>query len=164
MIRHFAPWFCFALICFQLQPTCSPYASLPPEMLGTWTSSEVRSTTFRDAVGGYSRPSGAVVRYSFSSDGRYKEDTLLETSMYNCTDSVFATEAGNVVISGSGVVFKSSGGTLKSTDNCNARFNYSKVLPPRDYVYSSWGLRNAPSGTELCLVKDGKTLCYRRGN
>src|SRR5579875_2529379 len=100
--------------------------SIPSEMVGTWTSSEVRTTQFRDRAGASARPSGAIIKYRISADGQYREDTLIQTSMYNCTDVVSVAETGTVRVDGASLIFESSGAHLTSQDNCNARFNYSK--------------------------------------
>jgi hypothetical protein len=93
---------------------------IPGRLAGTWQSSEVRGLCFTDrATGASSRPSGASITYRISPGGSYKEDTLMQTSAYNCTDIVFAPESGRVRVEGSRIVFTSSGGNLNSQDNCS---------------------------------------------
>ena len=136
---------------------------VPPEIVGVWSSSEVRSIMFSDRTStAFSRPSGGTIKYQINPDGTYRDDTLIQTSMYNCTDSVFAEETGAVRVEGSKIIFDATGGTLRSTDNCNARFNYVKQLPQRERVMTEWLVRNGPSGPELCMSDGKHPLCYRR--
>jgi len=140
-------------------------ANLPPSITGAWSSSEVRSVQFKDrATGAFAKPSGAIITYHISPDGQYRKEALIQTSMYNCSDVVFATESGRVFLDDGKLVFASTGGKLNSQDNCNARFNYSKQLAPKRYVYSQWLLRDGQAGPELCMADEKTHLCYRRKN
>jgi hypothetical protein len=112
----------------------------------------------------FSRPSGATIKYEINADGSYREDTLIQTSMYNCTDTVFAEETGQVHVDGSKLVFEARGGTLRSTDNCNARFNYVKQLPHTERVMTEWLLRKGQSGPQLCMSDGKHPLCYKRSD
>ena len=136
---------------------------VPPELVGDWESTSVRSTTFQDrSTGAYAKPSGSATAYHIAADGQYKEEALIQSSMYNCTDTVFVSETGRVRLDASGLTLVSTGGRLTSRDNCNARFNYEKQLPPREYAFASWQVRNGQSGPELCLEKDHQVFCYHR--
>jgi hypothetical protein len=135
----------------------------PAEIVGVWSSSEVRSIMFSDRSSTtFSRPSGATIQYQINADGTYRDDTLIQTSMYNCTDTVFAQETGRVHTDGSKLVFEATGGTLRSTDNCNARFNYVKPLPQRERVMTEWLVRNGQAGPQLCMSDGKHPLCYKR--
>lgn len=158
----FKPLSAIALAAVTLQ---AQSVSIPSEMVGVWSSSEVRSIMFSDRSNtAFSRPSGATVKYEINADGSYREDTLIQTSMYNCTDTVFAEETGRVRIDGSKLVFEAMGGTLRSTDNCNARFNYVKQLPHAERVMTEWLLRNGQSGPQLCMSDGKHPLCYKRSD
>jgi hypothetical protein len=133
-------------------------AGVPPQIVGTWSSSEVRSIHFKDrATSAFSRPSGAIITYRISADGSYKEDTVIQTSLYNCSDEVFATESGTVHVEDGSLVFDSTRGKLTSQDSCNARFNYTKQLAPRQRAFP-----RGQSGPELCMADGKNHLCYRR--
>lgn len=147
--------------------TLSSYSqTIPPGIAGDWTASEVRSTQFKDrSTGSFSGPTGTIVTYHISEDGQYTQETLIQTSMYNCTNTVFVAEWGRVGISGSKLLFESAGGKLNSQDNCNARFNYIKRIEPKVHTYAPWLLRNAPSGQEFCMTDaQQRHTCYRRKN
>ena len=153
----------FSLLSFTALTLQAQNSSMPTEMVGIWSSSEVRSIQFSNRSStAFSRPSGATIKYQINADGTYRENTLLQTSMYNCTDTVFAEETGRIHVDGSQLVFEATGGNLRSSDNCNARFNYVKQLPHRERVMTEWLVRNGPSGPELCMSDGKHPLCYKR--
>ena len=140
-------------------------ANTPSGMAGTWSSSEVRTVQFNDrATGAFAKPSGATITYHITDNGDFQEQTLIQTSMYNCSDVVFATESGRVHVDGTKLVFDSIGGRLTSQDNCNARFNYAKQVPANQRVFTQWSIRNGQAGPELCMSDDKNHLCYKRNN
>jgi len=153
----------FSLLSLAVLTLQDQNSSIPAEIVGAWSSSEVRTIQFSNRSStAFARPSGATIKYQINPDGTYREDTLIQTSTYNCTDTVFAEETGRIHVDGSKLVFEATGGTLRSTDNCNARFNYVKQLPHRERVMTEWLVRNGSSCPELCMSDSKHPLCYKR--
>ena len=62
----------------------------PPLFVGSWSAGSVSGITFQNPLtGSYAPPTGAGERYTISADGRYVYGGLLQTSLYNCTTSLF---------------------------------------------------------------------------
>ncbi len=134
----------------------------PQELVGEWSYTETSTVGFTNGAGNYAPPSGTARTYHIYPTGEYKDSVMMQHSLYNCTDTVNITESGRVVLDGQRLIFDSRGGDLESRDNCTARFNYQKKIPPRQYVNTSWSLSHDRWGMRLCLSHDGANACYYR--
>ncbi len=129
--------------------------ALPPQMIGDWSKMSTSTVTYQNSAGSYAPPSGEGTTWHIFADGSFRSETLMQSSMYNCTMTIFVTESGAVRTNGSSVVFESVGGPMDSKDNCHREFNYRKTVPPRQYVYF-WRVFHDQWGQHLCLAERGK--------
>lgn len=141
----------------------SSASSIPPQLLGEWTSVSTSTVAFRDqATGSYAAPGGAGVSYRFTSDGRFPTDAFIQSTIGSCTSAAFITENGSVAVNGHSLILDSRGGEIDSKDNCVRSSNYRKSIPARQYVHTAWRIDRDQWGERLCMVADGKESCYRR--
>ena len=66
-----------------------------PAFLGRWSTGRVSTIQYRDSVTGAPAPtSGNNFAYDFKPDGSYSYTGLIQSTIYNCTTSVFSQENG----------------------------------------------------------------------
>jgi hypothetical protein len=64
--------------------------------------------------------------FVFQPDGSYEKGFLMQSSLYNCTMTVFAYHTGKITVEGDKVVLNPKYGRMKSTDTCVSANNYEK--------------------------------------
>ncbi len=67
----------------------------PVQLTGRWTSGRLSMIQYKDSYTGvFKPPSGSHFAYEFRPDGTYTFIGLMQTTMYNCTTSMFSQETG----------------------------------------------------------------------
>lgn len=148
--------------------TGAPNGTFPAELVGSWTSNGyVSSTDFVDAATGtYAPASGTIDRFTFSASGQFRHSNLAQSSLYNCTTSLFWDAKGSTTVDNSLLVLTPDWSTETAKDTCNASpsHNYVKAhsLKPQSYY---WKLDEYQRGLKLCLLHratGAKPNCYWR--
>jgi len=74
-------------------------------LLGSWRASELGMISYQNSITGASRPGrGTTMQYRFLPGGRYEYNGYLETTMYNCTTTVFNPVAGTYRVEGDKII------------------------------------------------------------
>ena len=101
------------------------------------------------------------MQYKFLPGGRFEYNGYLETTMYNCTTTLFNPVAGTYSVEGNRLTINPKTSKWQQTNSCASSMN--KVQPgkldPETYIFrftSEQGVRR------LCLTSaKGNEVCYR---
>src|SRR5215207_5511212 len=131
-------------------------------LLGSWRSSEIGMISYQNTITGSSRPGrGTTMQYKFLPGGRFEYNGYLETTMYNCTTTLFNPVAGTYRVEGDRLTVVPKASKWQQTNNCASSMN--KVQPgkldPETYTFR---FSNEQGGRRLCLTSSkGNEVCYR---
>ena len=137
-------------------------AAVPPGMAGSWGYTETGTLQFQNRAGtSFAKPSGSSEKLTINSDGTFRQQVLLQQSMYSCTTTLFLVVTGHVIVNGPRVEFHREGGHLSSKDNCHPRYNYEKQAVREVISFDGWTVANS----QLLLTSQGKLkFRYKREN
>jgi hypothetical protein len=131
-------------------------------LVGSWRSSELGMISYQNTITGASRPGrGTTMQYKFLSGGRFEYNGYLETTMYNCTTTLFNPAAGTYSVEGNQLTITPKTSKWQQTNNCASSMNKTQPgkLDPETYTFrftSEQGVRR------LCLTSSrGNEVCYR---
>ncbi|HEX8499721.1 MAG TPA: hypothetical protein VF659_03950 [Pyrinomonadaceae bacterium] len=143
-----------------------PVAGAPGEgggaLVGAWRSSEIGMIGYQNSVTGATRPGrGTTMQYKFLPGGRYEYNGYLETTMYNCTTTLFNPAAGTYRVEGDRLTLVPQTSRWQQRNNCAPSMN--KELPgkldPETYTFR---FSDGQGGRRLCLTgAKGGEVCYR---
>jgi hypothetical protein len=131
-------------------------------ILGSWRASELGMISYQNSVTGASRPGrGTTMQYRFLPGGRYEYNGYLETTMYNCTTTLFNPVAGSYRIEGGRLYLTPKTSKWQQRNNCAASMN--KELPGKlDPEVYAVRFAEEQGGRRLCLTSSkGNEVCYR---
>ncbi|HEX8336299.1 MAG TPA: hypothetical protein VF621_06185, partial [Pyrinomonadaceae bacterium] len=131
-------------------------------LVGSWRSSELGMIGYQNSVTGASRPGrGTTMQYKFLPGGRFEYNGYLETTMYNCTTTLFNPVAGTYSVSGDRLTITPRTSKWQQTNNCASSMNKTQPgkLDPETYAFR---FSNEQGGRRLCLTSSkGNEVCYR---
>jgi len=133
------------------------------ELLGSWRSSEIGLIGYQNSVTGSTRPGrGTTMQYRFLPGGRYEYNGYLETTLYNCTTTLFNPVKGTYRVDGGRIVLKPESSRWQQRNSCAASMN--KEQPGKlDASTYAWRFSEEGGTRRLCLSSaDGGEVCYRR--
>ena len=131
-------------------------------LVGAWRSSELGMISYQNTITGAQRPGrGTTMQYKFLPGGRFEYNGYLETTMYNCTTTLFNPVAGTYRVEGDRLTIVPKTSKWQQTNNCASSMN--KTLPckldPETYTFR---FSNEQGGRRLCLTSSkGNEVCYR---
>lgn len=134
----------------------------PGSLVGSWRSSEIGMISYQNTITGSSRPGrGTTMQYKFLSGGRFEYNGYMETTMYNCTTTLFNPVAGTYRVEGDRLTIFPKTSKWQQTNTCASSMNKTQPgkLDPETYTFrftSEQGVRR------LCLTSSkGNEVCYR---
>ncbi len=160
-----------ALVCLHAQnsnpwaPRVEAINGTSSDLIGEWSKSRISNVDFvNPSTGSHADPSGERLNVRFFPDGHYRLGWLLQSSLYNCTSTVFGDKTGMYQIQGDALTMKDTGSVLTSRDTCHREWNYEKHPPLAQSTYQ-WRLGRTKYGSVLILRgPDGKETVYAREN
>ncbi|NUU24805.1 MAG: hypothetical protein HOV68_25365, partial [Streptomycetaceae bacterium] len=137
--------------------------SVPKELVGVWTTGSVSGVDYQDAItGAYAPPSGDNAELTIKADGSYSENGLLQTSMYNCTTTLFVTQEGKTKVEGDKITFKPSKLKTSMKDTCVKSSNFENRDGDKKARVNTFAVGKDEYGIVLRLTDaDGATSDYR---
>jgi hypothetical protein len=137
--------------------------AVPRELVGKWDNGGVSFLQYRDTVTGSTTPGrGNHFSYHFKPDGSFQAVGLLQSTVYNCTTTLFNEKAGRAEFSGQTVTFVLSKNFWRQTNNCapNSNSERNHTLGRETY---RWRTKRDEYGKQfICLANDKGETCYRR--
>lgn len=139
--------------------------SIPRELIGKWDTGNVSTALqYRDTVTGSTTPGrGSYHSYEFRPDGSFHVIGMLQSTVYNCTTTMFNEKAGRAEVNGSTITFIPTKNFWKKTNNCAPNSNME-----RDYTLEKetfqWQTKQDEYGAQLiCLANNNMgERCFRR--
>lgn len=133
------------------------------DITGTWRNGSVGSIQYQNRVTGSTRPGrGSTFWYKFYANGTYEFVGYMETTMYNCTTTLFNEIKGRYSVDGSTIDLNPSRDFWKNTNSCAATGNKQTTKPPTRKSLS-FEIRDDEYGRQLlCLNDNGAESCYRK--
>ena len=144
------------------EPEAAADAGGGASLVGAWRSSEIGMIGYQNSVTGATRPGrGTTMQYRFLPGGRYEYNGYLETTVYNCTTTLFNPAAGTHRVEGDRLTLTPKTSKWQQRNNCASSMN--KELPgkldPETYTFR---FSNEAGGRRLCLTgAKGGEVCYR---
>lgn len=133
------------------------------ELVGSWRSSEVGLIGYQNTVTGSTRPGrGTTAQYRFLPGGRYEYNGYLETTVYNCTTTLFNPVAGTYRVEGGRLSLRPETSRWQQRNSCAPSANKEQPgkLDPAAYA---WRVSEEGGVRRLCLSSsEGGEVCYRR--
>lgn len=131
-------------------------------LAGSWRSSELGMISYQNTITGASRPGrGTTMQYKFLPGGRFEYNGYMETTMYNCTTTLFNPVAGTYSVEGNRLTIVPKSSKWQQTNNCASSMNKTQPgkLDPETYTFR---FSNEQGGRRLCLTSSkGNEVCYR---
>ncbi len=131
-------------------------------LLGSWRSSEIGMISYQNTITGASRPGrGTTMQYKFLPGGRFEYNGYLETTMYNCTTTLFNPVAGTYRVEGDRLTITPKTSKWQQTNSCASSMNKTQPgkLDPETYTFR---FSDEQGGRRLCLTSSkGNEVCYR---
>jgi hypothetical protein len=131
-------------------------------VLGSWRSSEIGMISYQNTITGSSRPGrGLTVQYKFLPGGRYEYSGYMESTMYNCTTTLFNPAAGTYSVEGNRLTIVPKTSKWQQTNNCASSMNKTQPgkLDPETFTFR---FSEEQGGRRLCLTSaKGNEVCYR---
>lgn len=146
----------------QDETQSAPAAGDASSLVGSWRSSEIGMISYQNTMTGASRPGrGTTMQYKFLSGGRFEYNGYLETTMYNCTTTLFNPVAGTYRVEGNRLTIVPKTSKWQQTNNCASSMNKTQPgkLDPETYTFR---FADEQGGRRLCLTSaKGDEVCYR---
>jgi len=93
----------------------------PAHLVGTWSSSRLSTINYRDrTTGRYAPPSGSIFTYTIAADGTFELSGLLQSSLYNCTITIFRWQRGTLEADGQRLTLTAREGKSRYKNSCSA--------------------------------------------
>lgn len=132
-------------------------------VVGYWKNGSVGTIQYQNRVTGSTRPGrGSLFTYKFLANGNYEFIGYMETTMYNCTTTLFNQITGKYSVSGSTISLDPARDFWKSTNSCAASGNRQQTKAPTKKTLD-FDVREDEYGNDLlCLIDSGSETCYRK--
>lgn len=122
--------------------------SVPGELVGGWYNGSVSSVNFYDpSTGHWGAPSGSGLFYTFTSDGKFTNGYMTQSSLYGCVTFFMIWLEGSVDVQGSSMRFHATSGQKKFNDLCDTSNDEDRPL-------TSGEINNLQSSFNWQLVRD----------
>ncbi|MGD9630046.1 MAG: hypothetical protein AB7V18_12455 [Pyrinomonadaceae bacterium] len=133
------------------------------EIVGSWKNGSVGMIQYENRVTGATKPGrGSIFTYKFLPNGNYEFVGYMETTMYNCTTTLFNQINGKYTVDGSTVYLNPAKDHWRSTNSCAASGNKQQNKVPTKKTLE-FDIRNDDYGKQLLCLNDGNgETCYRK--
>lgn len=130
---------------------------------GYWKTGSVGSLQYQNRVTGAAKSNrGSLFSYKFLANGTYEFIGYMESTMYNCTTTLFNDIKGRYMVEGSTINLNPSRDFWKSTNSCAASANKTQTKVPVKKSLE-FGFKTDEYGKEfICLTDGGVETCYRK--
>jgi hypothetical protein len=130
---------------------------------GEWNNGSVGMIQYQNRTTGATKPGrGSVFTYKFLANGNYEFVGYMESTMYNCTTTLFNHITGKYTVEGSTINLNPAKDSWKSTNSCAASGNKQQTKTPTRKSLS-FELRTDDYGNKLlCLTEGEGETCFKK--
>lgn len=130
---------------------------------GTWTNGSVGAIQYQNRATGATKPGrGSHFSYKFNANGTYEFVGYMETTMYNCTTTLFNQVTGKYRVGDGTIQLDSTRDFWKSTNSCAASGNKQQTKPVSKKTVSFDIREDEYGATLLCITEGEGETCYRK--
>ena len=134
------------------------------DLAGTWKDGSVGMIQYENRTTGATKPGrGSIFTYKFLPNGSYEFVGYMETTMYNCTTTLFNQITGKYSADGTTITLSPNRDFWKSGNSCAASGNKQQTKTPtrKSLAYE---IRQDEQGRDLLCVSEGsgEESCFRR--
>jgi len=135
-------------------------AGVPAELVGEWIARRGSGSSYINPnTGQTSGPNATVDSYKIFANGTFEHSILMQSSLYNCTTTIFGRETGPIVVQGATFTINRRG-TIEHKNNCSPSMD-SREQTNDGPKTLSWRIQRGEYGLELCMREsDGSSGCY----
>lgn len=136
---------------------------VPAELTGKWYDGSVSLLQYKNSVTGSTTPGrGSSFTYKFFADGRFEFVGLMQTTMYNCTTTLYNEKSGAVEIDGSTITLVPERNFWRNTNSCAPSSNKEKNHTLERETYE-WQIKQDEQGrNHVCLTNAAGERCFRQ--
>jgi hypothetical protein len=133
------------------------------DLFGKWQSGSVGSMGYQNQVTGATKYGRShIFSYKFLPNGSYEFIGYMETSMYNCDNTLFNQITGRYSINGDTIDLNPSRDFWKSTNSCAASGNKQTTKTPTPKTIG-YRFKTDDYGQKLLCIAEGEVeSCYQR--
>ncbi len=136
-------------------------ASVPAEVIGTWTAGRGGTTVAYDTITGTSSSNASGLAFQFAADGTFAKAYRDSTGGSGCSTIVVGTEAGSVAWGEGSFQLHSDHGTTREWSSCTPSLVATQAMPDSDLDRA--GYTYQMDGDVLVLTRDdGATARFQR--
>ena len=130
---------------------------------GYWKNGSVGAIQYKDRATGSTKPGrGSLFTYKFNANGTYEFIGYMETTMYNCTTTLFNQITGRYTVTDGRIDLAPAKDLWKSTNSCAASGNRQQTKTPVKQSYEFRISQDEYGNEQLCLADSKGETCYRR--
>ena len=146
-----------------VRPPAPRGVAAPGELFGSWRTSQISMLVYQNQVTGSTTPgSGTSMQYRFHPDGRFEYAGYLQSTVYNCTTTLFNPMAGAYRVEGARLVLTPESNVWRMTNNCAKSQNKESAGKMGELAYDI-SFKQDGGRLFLCLAgADGKGGCYQK--
>lgn len=132
-------------------------------LVGTWTNGSVGTIQYQNrTTGAIKTGRGSHFSYKFHANGTYEYVGYMESTLYNCTTTLFNQINGKYTFGDKTIQLDATKDLWKSTNSCAASGNKQKTKPVQKMTVT-FDIRADPDGTTLlCITEKTGETCYRK--
>lgn len=133
------------------------------DILGYWKTGSVGSLGYKNTTTGAVKSNrGSLFSYKFLPNGNYEFVGYMESTMYNCTTTLFNDIKGKYTVVGSTIKLSPSRDFWKNTNSCASGSNKEQTKTPTKKTLEFRHQTDEYGKLFICL-NDGKAeTCYRQ--
>jgi hypothetical protein len=141
-------------------PTAAVPGRVPAELVGEWIARRGSGSSYINPnTGQTSGPNATIDSYKIFADGTFEHSILMQSSLYNCTTTIFGRETGPIVVQGATFTINRRG-TVEHKNNCSPSMD-SREQTNDGPKTLRWRIQRGEYGLELCMQEsDGSSGCY----
>ena len=155
----------FWLLVFFILVAVQTYSAMAQAsaVRGYWTNGSVGSIQYQNRVTGSTRPGrGSHFSYKFLANGTYTFVGYMDTTMYNCTTTLFNEITGEYTVDGSTIHLDPTRDFWKNTNTCAASGNKQQTKTPTKKSVEFVVKEDDYGKTLLCLNEGSGESCFRK--
>lgn len=143
--------------------TFTTFAQDGESVLGYWKTGSVGSLGYKNTTTGAVKSNrGSLFSYKFLPNGNYEFIGYIESTMYNCTTTLFNDIKGKYTVNGSTIKLAPSRDFWKSTNSCAASGNKEQTKTPTK-ISLQFRHQTDEYGKQFICLDEGKgENCYRK--